>query len=940
MGTYRVQLRAGFDFDDAASIASYLADLGVSHLYLSPILQAAPGSDHGYDVVDPTRVNRELGGEDGYARLGDALGRAGIGQLLDVVPNHMAITGPENRWWWDVLAMGRSSRYAGYFDVDWESPEAHLRDTVLLPVLGDHYGRELEAGRLVLERVGEAFRVRYFDHAYPIDPASLAPLLADAAARIDSEDARVELERLAGAAERVPAVGGDPDALAERRDQVAGVVSRLGELVADRPELTGALDAAAARWNAEPDLLDSLLDAQHYRLAWWRSAGENLDYRRFFDITGLAAIHAEEPEVFADSHRLVLSWLAAGTLDGLRIDHVDGLLDPRRYLQRIAESTPGTWVLVEKILEGDEALPLDWPVAGTTGYDWLNRVGDVLTRAEGWERLVGAYAGWSGVTERLEEVVHAAKLEVLDGPLAADLSRLVARLAAVCERHRRHRDHTRRDLRDALGEIAACFPVYRTYVATPPAPAGATRAGGEPAGDGPEVDHDEARLVASASDVSVVEAAVLTAGMRRGDLDPDLLGLVRDVLLGRLAGPTETEVALRFQQLTGPVMAKAVEDTAFYRWFPLTGRNEVGGDPGRLDDSVEAFHRWAAAAGERHPRGLLALSTHDTKRSEDVRARLSVLAEIPDEWASAVERWWSAWSDGGSGRPAPLPPDRNTAWLIAQTLVGAWPIDGDRLAGYVEKATREAKQHTSWTQPDPVYDEAVAAFARAAVEDGPPLEVLREVVRTVTGPGRVVALGQKLLTLIGPGVPDLYQGSELWDLSLVDPDNRRPVDFGLRRRLLASLPPFAGDWGSSDGTGGPGQAVAVEAWAAGDELGVVKLWVVRQALAVRGAHPEWFGDGDRCGWEPVGASGPAAAHLVAARRGGAVAVVTRWPLTLGRRGGWADTVVELPPGRYVDRLGGGSWEGPVPAGALLDRLPVALLEAAGPPVAARREETG
>jgi len=930
VATYRVQLQAGFDFDAAAAIASYLAELGVSHLYLSPILQAAPGSTHGYDVVDPTRVNRELGGEDGYARLGDALGRAGVGQLLDVVPNHMAITGPENRWWWDVLAMGRASRYAGYFDVDWESPEAHLRDTVLLPVLGDHYGRELEAGRLVLEREGEAFTVRYFDHAYPIDPASLAPLLIDAAARIDSEDARVELERLAGTAERVLPVGADPGAQSERRDQVAEVVTRLAELVSGRPEVAGALDAAAGRWNADPDLLDSLLEVQHYRLAWWRSAGENLDYRRFFDITDLAAIRAEQPEVFADSHRLVLGWLAAGAVDGLRIDHVDGLLDPRRYLQRLGEATPGAWVVVEKILEGDEELPGDWPVAGTTGYDWLNRVGDVLTRAEGWERLVDVYAEWTGVGERLEEVVHAAKLEVLDGPLASDLSRLVARLAAVCERHRRHRDHTRRDLRDALAEIAASFPVYRTYVAAP-TPA--------PSGDGLGSAGEEARLVASDRDISVVEAAVLTAGMRHDDLDPDLLGLVRDVLLGRLAGQTETEVALRFQQLTGPVMAKAIEDTAFYRWLALVGRNEVGGDPGRLDDSLDAFHRWAAAAQERHPLGLLALSTHDTKRSEDVRARLSVLAEIPDEWALAIERWWSAWSDVGSGRTAPLPPDRNTAWLIAQTVVGAWPIDGDRLAAYVEKATREAKQHTSWTQSDPVYDEAVAAFARAAVEDGPPLEVLAEVIRTVTGPGRAVALAQKLLTLVGPGVPDLYQGSELWDLSLVDPDNRRPVDYELRRRLLASLRSDAAGR-CDDATAGPGPAVAAGAWAAGDDLGVVKLWVVRQCLALRGAHPEWFAGGPAGGWEPVDASGPAAGHLVAVRRGGAVAVVTRWPLTLERSGGWADTIVELPPGCYTDHLGGGSWEGPVPAGALLERLPVALLAPAGPTVPAGREEIG
>ncbi|HET9070575.1 MAG TPA: malto-oligosyltrehalose synthase [Acidimicrobiales bacterium] len=899
VATYRVQLHADFDFDAAAAVAGYLGELGVSHLYLSPILQAAPGSTHGYDVVDPTRVNQELGGEGGYARLGRALGSAGLGQLLDVVPNHMAITGRENRWWWDVLRMGRSSRYAGYFDVDWDSPEAHLRDTVLLPVLGDQYGRELEAGRLTVEREGEAFSVRYFEHAYPLDPASLGPLLAGAAARVDDEDGRVELERLAGAASRVGTVSADPDEQAGRRAEVDELDARLHELVADRRDIAAALDEEIARWNADADLLDGLLDAQHYRLAWWRSAGENLDYRRFFDINDLAALRVEQPQVFADSHRLILEWLERGVLDGLRIDHIDGLLDPRRYLQRLAEAAPAAWVVVEKILETGEELPGDWPVAGTTGYDWLNRVADVFTWAPGWERLVAGYGEWTGVTERLEEVVHAAKFEVLDGPLAADLSRLVARLAAVCEGLRRHRDHTRRDLRDALAETAASFPVYRTYVAAP---------GGDGTGD---------RLEAAPGDVAVLEGAILAAGMRRADLDPDLLGLLREVLLGRLPGPTATEVALRFQQLTGPVMAKAVEDTAFYRWLPLLGRNEVGGDPGRLDDSLEAFHAACAAAQAARPAALLALSTHDTKRSEDVRARLAVLAEIPEEWAEAVERWWQACA---AGPYAPLPPDRNTAWLIAQTLVGAWPLDGDRMAAYVEKATREAKQHTSWTDPDPVYDDAVAAFARAAVADGPALGVLLEVVDAVRRPGWTVALGQKLLTLVAPGVPDLYQGSELWDLSLVDPDNRRPVDYPRRRRLLAAL---------TEGGEAAGRARALDAWAAGDDAGVAKLWTVRQALALRAEQPAWFGPGDAGRWAPLTAEGPAAGHLVAARRGGAVAVATRWPLRLARDGGWRDTVLRLPDGRFTDRLGGGSWAGPVAAGDLLGRLPVALLAPEG-----------
>ncbi|MDA8283184.1 MAG: malto-oligosyltrehalose synthase [Actinomycetota bacterium] len=885
LATYRVQLHGGFTFDAAAGVAGYLEDLGVTHLYLSPILQASPGSTHGYDVVDHGTVNEELGGAAGYERLGAALGAARLGQLLDIVPNHMAIAGAGNRWWWDVLRSGPSSRYARYFDVDWESHEAPLRNAVLLPVLADHYGRELEAGNLTIAGEGGDFLLRYFQHAYPVDPASLGPLLTAAAARIDDEQTRVDLERLAVGADRIPPASGAPEEQAQRRRQVDELTERLHHLLADGA-VSRALDEEVERWNADPDRLDGLLGAQHYRLAWWRSAGENLDYRRFFDISDLAAIRVEEPEVFADSHRLVLRWLREGVLDGVRIDHIDGLLDPRRYLSRLAEAAPDAWILVEKILEAGEALPPDWPVAGTTGYDWLARVGDVLGSRAGWERLVAAYEAWTGETERFDELAHTAKHEVMDGPLATDLTRLVGRLATICERHRRHRDHTRRDLRDALAEVAAAFPVYRTYVTHGP----------------------DGRLRASERDAAVVEGAVRTAAMRRPDLDEDLLGLVRDILLGRMPGREEADVAMRFQQFTGPVMAKAVEDTTFYRYLPLLSRNEVGGDPGRLDDGLDAFHDSCRRAHAELPAALLALSTHDTKRSEDVRARISVLAEMPDEWAAAVERWW----DAIQGQPgAELPPDRNTAWLIAQTVVGAWPLDEERATLYVEKATREAKRHTSWTDPDPVYDQAAASFVRAAIAPGPARDVLESVVRVVTPPGRAVSLSQKLLTLVAPGVPDVYQGSELWDLSLVDPDNRRPVDYALRRRLLAS--------------GRVSVAGALAAWQSGDDEGITKLHLVRSALRLRAERPAWFQAGEEGAWDPLVASGPAAAHAIAARRGRAVAVATRWPLTLLREGGWRDTNVELPAGVYEDRLGGGRWSGPVALAELLAGLPVALL---------------
>ena len=873
-------MHAGFGFEEAAAIAGYLAELGVSHLYLSPILQAARGSTHGYDVVDPTRVNVELGGEAGFARLGAALDDAGLGQLLDVVPNHMAITGPDNRWWWDVLRNGRASRYAPYFDVDWDSREAGLRDTVLLPILGDHYGRELEAGRFTLQREGADIVVRYFDHRAPLDPGSLTGVLATAAERLQPGAEGAELGRLVAALERLPdSATTDPVAVAERQRSVDGLQSRLREVVEGSEAVGAAVDEVLSELGGDVEALDELLGRQHFRLAWWRSAGDNLDYRRFFDINDLAGIRVEDPQVFADSHWLVLDWLSRGVVDGVRIDHVDGLLDPGRYLGRLSAAAPSAWVVVEKILERGEELPPSWPVAGTTGYDWTSRLNQLVTRREGWLRLVERYRGFTLSEERWEDVVRQAKRATLDGSLAADLTRLVNRFAAVCARHRRHRDHTRRDLHDALAEVAASFPVYRTYVAPGP----------------------DGRLVASASDEATVERAVRTAGMLRPELDPDLLGLVRDVLLGRLAGEPEQEVALRFQQLTGPVMAKSVEDTGFYRWLPLSSLNEVGGDPGEVDDRLDAFHDAAEEAAASWPHALLATSTHDTKRSEDVRARLCVLAELPDEWADAVEAWWTELEGASWG----LPPDRNTAWLITQSLVGAWPMDADRAVAYVEKATREAKLHTSWTDPDPVYDDAVAAFVRGLLSDPASLSFLDGWAQRLAGPGRSVALAQKLLTLTAPGIPDLYQGSELWDLSLVDPDNRRPVDYARRRALLADASPGA----------------AVAAWAAGDPEGMVKLHVVRATLALRGEHPDWYAGG----YERRSAVGPGADHAVAFSRGDATTVATRWPVTLQRAGGWGDTELRLPGARFTDRLSGREWDGPLLLAEVLDELPVALL---------------
>lgn len=887
--TYRLQVHGGFAFADAAAIAGYLSELGISHVYLSPVLQAAKGSTHGYDVVDPSTVNEELGGEEGHLQLQEALGKANLGQLVDIVPNHMAVSSSDNRWWWDVLENGPSSVYAGYFDVDWGAPEARERDphtgVVLVPILADHYGRELEAGNLRLVHSEGSFTLHYFDHQLPIAPRSVDHLVYRAARRLPRSldpAVRAEVESIGAALGRLPpSWATDRASVRERHRDKEVLRARLMALCHEHPEVGAALDAETEAAGSNPDQLDALLQRQNYRLAFWRTASEEGQYRRFFDINELVGIRVEEDAVFYDSHRLLLRWLREGIIDGLRVDHIDGLRDPRTYLRRLAEAGAGVWALVEKILARGEQLPADWPVAGTTGYDWLNLAGGLLVWQEGAAALAESFASFSGAPQSWGELVHACKMQILDGPLSTDLNRLVERMARVCEGHRRHSDHTRRELRECLALVIAAFGVYRTYVVP-----------GERA---------------SESDVAVVRRAVLEAGLRNPDLDGELLAFLRSVLLLELDGPAEVEMAMRFQQLTGPVMAKSVEDTAFYRYMPLLSLNEVGGDPGEPGTALDEFHAWCEQAHLRHPWGLLATSTHDTKRSEDVRARISLLSEIPDEWAQAVEYWKML---NRRHRVADLP-DGATEWMLYQTLVGAWPISSERVLQFLQKATREAKLHTSWDQPNPIYEGALEAFTSGILRSRKFVAEMEGFAARLITPGRSNSLALKLLTLTAPGVPDLYQGSELWDLSLVDPDNRRPVDYQLRADLLPEA--ASGD--------------IARLWASGDDAGLTKLAVVQRALALRARRPGSFGEGRRGAYRPLLASGPAREHVVAFCRGGnVVTAVTRWPMRLDRAGGWGQSVLELPEGMWKDVFCGGTWSGRVPLAGLFSGLPVALLE--------------
>jgi (1->4)-alpha-D-glucan 1-alpha-D-glucosylmutase len=870
--TYRVQLHAGFTFDDAAGIVDYLADLGISHLYCSPFLQAAPGSTHGYDVVDHHRLNAELGGEAAYERLCAALDARGMSQLVDIVPNHMAISGRENAWWWDVLENGPSSRYAGYFDIDWDPPEERMRMRVLVPVLGDHVGRCIDRGQIKLVRDGAFFEFRYFDHAFPVSPRSLNDFLTAVGMRIGSD----ALVRVAIDLGRLPhALASDRESVEKRHDDKEILRGRLAELF-EAEAVTAAVDDAIDAFNRDHGAVDDLLERQNYRLAYWKVAGQDLDYRRFFDITTLIALRSENLFVFADTHEKIIGLVRAGKVTGLRIDHVDGLRDPAAYLHLLDQAAGDTYIVVEKILESDELVPWDWVVEGTTGYDFAVRVNGLFVDPAGEKPYTDIYAGFVGGPVDYEAAVYENKHLVMREVLAADVRRLVNDLVWVCEQHRQQRDHTRQDLSRAVREVLAALDVYRTYVrAGPPKP--------------------------SAIDIARIEAAVDRATARRQDVDPSLFEFLRDLLLKRVTGPQENEFALRFQQLSGPVMAKGVEDTTFYQFNRLVSLNEVGGNPGRFGTPVAEFHEVNARMARDWPGTLLASSTHDTKRSEDVRARISLLSEIPHEWGDAVARW--AVMNARHKRDGM--PDANAEYLLYQVLVGAHPLDVDRAVAFMEKASREAKQHTSWVNPVPAYDEALAAFVRAVLAD----EAFVADVAAFTAPlvacGRRTSLAQTLLKLTSPGVPDIYQGTELWDLSLVDPDNRRPVDYDVRRALLAKVR----------------GASAAEVLAAEDD-GAPKLWLTQRALDVRRRLPDCFAGAT---YEPLPAAGERAANVVAYVRGGRVAVIAP-RLVLGLRDGWGDTTFTLPEGRWTDELCGSTAdEGPVSLAALLSGFPVALL---------------
>ncbi|HWL76484.1 malto-oligosyltrehalose synthase [Microbacterium sp.] len=767
--TYRMQVRASFDLDAAADVTDYLRDLGVDWAYVSPLLRATSGSDHGYDVVDPTEVDPERGGAAALERFAIAARHAGIGILVDIVPNHMGISRPEqNAWWWDVLEHGRASRWAEAFDIDWDEGGGRVR----VPILG----AELEEAIADIVVDADAGVVRYFDHALPLAPGS-----ADDGA-----------------------------------------------------------DAA------------TVLDRQHWQLMDWRREATDLNYRRFFAVSTLAGLRVELPWVFDAAHVEVLRWVRDGLVDGLRIDHPDGLVDPGAYLERLAAETDGAYVLVEKILEHaatehPETLPAWWHADGTTGYDAMAEIDRVLIDPAGEDALDALDARLRAETglapaQEWPDLIHDTKRMIADTIQVAEIRRLVRCLPTELARNR--------EAADALAELLACFPTYRSYL---------------PAGK------------------EWLEQAAADASARRPDLAATIASLVPV-----LSDPSH-EVARRFQQTTGPVMAKGVEDTAFYRATRLGTLTEVGGDPSVFSLSADGFHRAFARRQAAWPGSMTALSTHDTKRGEDVRARLSVLAEIPEHWADVLGRLRDVATTGHG-------PFDSLLW---QAIIGTWPASPERLHAYAEKAAREAAEATGWLDPEPEFERRMHRLVDAAFGDARP--IVDDFVGEIAPFGWSNSLSAKTLQIAGPGVPDVYQGSELWETSLVDPDNRRPVDFAVRRELLARIdagwrPPI-------------------------DETGAAKLLVTSRALRLRRERRELF-----TRYTPMTVVGDAAGHAVAFDRGGALSVATRLPVGLDRRGGWGDAVLLRHAGPTVDAFTGRRFEGAeVELRHLLATYPVALL---------------
>ena len=904
--TYRLQFHAGFTFREAMEIVDYLRALGITDIYASPYFQAAPDSTHGYDVADHNRINPAIGDQSDFQALCSRLREKDMGQILDFVPNHMGIGESLNAWWMEVLEDGLASPYARYFDIDWHPGKEALADRVMLPILGDRYGRVLENGDFSLSFVNGGFFLRYFETRLPLRPRSYPFILR----RVISElggDRSDELREI---------IGSLSDPAAKTRAK-----ARLKELAEAEPGVASAIDRALRTLEGSPgspetfDDLHALLEEQVYRLSYWRVAAEEINYRRFFDINSLAAIRVEIPEVFEAAHQLVFQLLAQGHVTGLRIDHIDGLWDPRAYLRRLQEhhgrlvgtnDPRGLYLVVEKILDvTGETLPTDWPVHGTTGYEFANQVVQGLTDAAAEKRMTRTYERFTGMSTDFATLVYEKKKQTMQNSLGSEIAALGRMLDELSEMHRQFRDYTRNLLTTAVREVMACFPVYRTYAT------------------------DDGAL--SADDEKNVLRAVSAARRRNPSTEKAVFDFLRAVLLLRLPERLSEEqreahfrFVRKFQQCSGPVMAKGLEDTAFYIYNRLVALNEVGGNPGLFGIGVKKFHALNQARLRDTPHSLLATSTHDTKRSEDVRMRMVALSELPTEWRDAVKRWSKLNKRHRTLVAGESAPSRNEEYLLYQTLLGAWPLQPadfegltERIQAYMTKAIKEAKINSSWTEPNEEWENATTTFVERILDPETGADFLhdfRPFAARVAQLGALNSLSQTILKCTSPGVPDFYQGTEIWDFSLVDPDNRRPVDYAIRRTLLETLP-----------------STSLESLLDDWQSGAIKLGVIRALLQFRRDHAEFFRQAD---YTPLAVTGKFRKHVIAFSRRHAgrelVVVVPRLCAvfsTFPRGEAWEDTAVDHQAGGsdLLTKREVSVTDGKLPLATLFASLPFAVL---------------
>ncbi len=877
--TYRLQLNRLFTFDQAKDVVAYLDELGISDIYASPFLMARPGSLHGYDVTDHSRLNPEIGDEEAFVRLSSELQRHGMGLVVDVVPNHMCISHPSNAWWWDVLENGPSSPFARYFDIDWQPPKQELTNRVLLPILGDQYGRVLENREVQAVYKEGQFHISVYDTLLPLAPRTWSMILEPAAAKLrdklePSNTHLAELESIVTALNHLPGhTESDEAKIRERQREKEIVKRRLSELIEASPQAMEAIQAALAEINGQRgdphsfDRLERLLDSQAYRLSYWRVAMDEINYRRFFDINDLAAIRPEDPEVFSAEHALIFDLVKRGHVSGLRVDHPDGLFEPEKYFRFLQDGCKAQtiqarfngssglnqgersfYVVAEKILMRKEALRTTWAIEGTTGYDFLNVLNGLFIdrrKEKAFQLLYRRFTGWP---EEFPDLVADSKRLILQVAMSSELNVLARKLDRISEQHRWSRDFTLESLRDALREVLATFPVYRTYARS----------------DDQEMDPEDRRQVLN---------AIRAAKRRNPAISESVFDFIKSVLLLEHPDGLDSQqraerqtFVMRFQQLAAPVMGKGLEDTAFYRYYPLASLNEVGGSPDLFGVSVSSFHRRNAIREQLWPHTMNATSTHDTKRSEDVRARINVLSEIPRDWYLAIRRWnhmnrqWKTRIEGQSA------PDNNEEYLLYQTLVGTWPLTEmtaenhaayvGRIQAYMQKALHEAKAHSSWISPNSEYDQAVGAFVSNTLNRSREnlfLEDFRRFQGPIARAGMWNSISQLVLKIASPGVPDFYQGSEIWSFNLVDPDNRQPVDFKLTKEIAARLRRELED-----------DPAALMCRLANNPCdGGIKLYITSRALRFRRDHPELFAEGN---YAPLASQGSRANHVIALAR--------------------------------------------------------------------------